>query len=159
MNEIKAPHAFKYAARPWIFLAGSIEMGTAEDWQSALVRSLDGNPGTILNPRRDDWDSTWGQSIDNDQFRQQVEWELEAQELADCIAFYFSPGTTSPITLLELGLFANKNAPEYATTVVCCPEGFFRKGNVDIVCKRYEIPQAKGLEELKSAILNSITEF
>ncbi len=123
-------------------------MGTAEDWQSALVRSLNGDSGTILNPRRDDWDSTWGQSIDNSQFRQQVEWELEAQELADCIAVYFSPGTTSPITLMELGLFAHK-AP---AMVVCCPEGFFRKGNVDIVCKRYGIPQAKGLEELTSTI-------
>ncbi len=153
MNEIKAPHAFKHAPRPWIFLAGSIEMGTAEDWQSALVRSFDGNSGTILNPRRNDWDSTWVQSIVNDQFRQQVEWELEAQELADCIALYFSPGTKSPIALMELGLFAHK-AP---TIVVCCPEGFWRKGNVDIVCKHYGIPQAKGLEELKSAILNSIT--
>ncbi len=157
MNEIKAPHAFKHEARPWIFLAGSIEMGTAEDWQSALVRSLDGNSGTILNPRRDDWDSTWVQSIDNSQFRQQVEWELEAQELADFIAFYFSPGTKSPITLLELGLFAHK-AEEVSDIVVCCPEGFWRKGNVDIVCKRYGILQAKGLGELKSAILNSITE-
>jgi len=153
MNEIKAPHAFKHEARPWIFLAGSIEMGTAEDWQSALVRSLDGNSGTILKPRRDDWDSTWVQSIDNSQFRQQVEWELEAQELADCIACYFSPGTKSPITLMELGLFAHKSS----TMVVCCPEGFWRKGNVDIVCERYVIQQAKGLEELKSMILNSIT--
>ena len=154
MNEIKAPHAFKHAARPWVLLAGSIEMGTAEDWQRATVRSLKDHPGTILNPRRDDWDSTWVQSIDNSQFRQQVEWELEAQELADCIAFYFSPGTKSPITLMEFGLFAHPDST--STIVVCCPGGFWRKGNVDIVCKRYGIPQAKGLEQLKSAILNSI---
>jgi hypothetical protein len=46
---------------------------------------------------------------------------------------YFVPGTISPISLMELGLFANK-------CVVYCPEGFERKGNVDIVCQRYNIP-------------------
>ena len=144
MQEIKAPHDFGLAPRPLLFLAGSIEMGTAEDWQTRLTGLLKDESGTILNPRRDDWDSMWGQSIDNPKFREQVEWELGAQENADCITFYFSPGTTSPITLLELGLFSHKTP----NIVVCCPDGFFRKGNVDIVCERYGIPQVPNLEEL-----------
>jgi hypothetical protein len=32
----------------------------------------------VLNPRREDWDSSWIQSIDNPQFREQVEWEIYA---------------------------------------------------------------------------------
>ena len=149
MNEIKAPHRFKHTDRPWVFLAGSIEMGTAEDWQNTLVRLLDGKPGTILNPRRDDWDSSWVESIDNKQFREQEEWELEAQESTDRIALYFSPGTKSPITLMELGLFAHKAS----AIIVCCPDGFWRKGNVDIVCKRYEVPQVNSIAELATRIL------
>lgn len=44
------------------------------------------------------------QEASNPQFRQQVEWELNALSVADLIVFYFDPATRSPITLLELGL-------------------------------------------------------
>jgi hypothetical protein len=45
------------------------------------------------------------------------------------ICVYFDPKGQSPITLLELGLFHDKDI------IVCCPEGFWRKGNVDVnVC-------------------------
>lgn len=112
-------------------------MGSAPDWQKEITKALEPiETGTILNPRRDDWDSSWRQSIDNPQFRQQVEWELEGLERADVILMNFSPGTQSPITLLELGLMANLAEKDI---VVNCPEGFWRKGNVDIVCKRYDV--------------------
>jgi len=55
-----------------IFLAGSIEMGKAEDWQSALTTALASRDGVVLNPRRDAWDSTWTQSITDARFREQV---------------------------------------------------------------------------------------
>lgn len=147
MKEIKAPNAFsshwKETPRPkYLFLAGSIEMGKAEKWQDKVVRLLKDTDWTILNPRRDDWDSSWVQSKDNSQFRQQVEWELDAQEMADMILMYFDPATKSPITLLELGLFARSSR-----LIVVCPKGFYRKGNVDIVCERYGMLQAKTLEE------------
>ena len=32
--------------------------------------------------------------------------------------------------------------------IVCCPDGFWRQGNVDIVCVRYGIPQAPDLPAL-----------
>jgi len=95
----------------------------------------------IFNPRRDDWDKSWKQSPDNKKFRKQVEWELKAMECADKILMYFDPKTKSPISLLELGLFANSNK-----LIVVCPKGFWRKGNVDIVCRRYEIEQAETIE-------------
>ena len=116
-------------------------MGVAEHWQAQLESELAGTPGTILNPRRDDWDSSWVQSKDSPQFREQVEWELLAQERADIIAMYFDPATKSPITLMELGLFVQTRSAAYQKLVVCCPAGFWRKGNVDIVCDRYHVPQ------------------
>ncbi len=142
MKLIKAPEKLNIEGYS-IFLAGSIEMGRAINWQNRITKLLDKENITILNPRRSDWDSSWLQSIDNTQFREQVEWELEAMENADTIVVYFDSETKSPITLLELGLFARTGK-----LIVCCPEGFWRKGNVDIVCKKYDILEARSLSEL-----------
>ena len=134
------PAAF---AAPTLFLAGSIAMGQASAWQREVERSFAQSAITILNPRRDDWDATWIQELANPQFRAQVEWELEAQERADLIIMYFAPETQAPITLLELGLFARSGK-----LAVCCPAGYWRQGNVDVVCARYGIPQVATLADL-----------
>lgn len=131
-----------------LFLAGSIEMGQAEDWQSRLTNRLQGLPDlTILNPRRDEWDDSWEQTIDNPQFREQVEWELAAQEKATLIAMYFAPETKAPITLLELGLFSCSGK-----LIVCCPDGYWRKGNIEVVCNWYNIPLVDSFEELVTIV-------
>lgn len=126
-----------------LFLAGSIEMGDAQDWQDVVARELEDVIGIILNPRRDEWDSSWEQSIDNPKFREQVEWELTMMEKATYIAMYFDPNTKSAISLLELGVHAHSKK-----LIVACPDGFWRKGNVDIVCQRYGIPQVPDLDSL-----------
>jgi hypothetical protein len=132
----------------YVFLAGSIEQGKAIDWQTAIEQQLDDIEDlVVLNPRRDDWDASWTQSIDDPQFRGQVEWELDGMERADVVAMYFAAGTKSPITLLELGLNASTDK-----LVVTCPDGFWRKGNVDVVCARYGIDQAPDLDALVAAI-------
>ena len=137
MDEFKPPeHVYEFRPRPRLFLAGSIEMGKAEDWQAKVVEELKWAPGSILNPRRADWDSSWVQSIENHEFRTQVEWELNGLEDANVIALYFARDTVSPISLMELGLFHKRHL------IVCCDGEFPRKGNVDIVCKRYRIRQA-----------------
>lgn len=135
MKVLKAPEAMRDIERPFLFLSGSIEKGRAERWQDRLIDELSDLEGTILNPRRDDWDSSWSTEIDSPQFREQVLWELRGLESANVIAMYFSPGTKSPITLLELGLFSRSGK-----LVVYCPKGFWRKGNIDIVCRRYGVP-------------------
>jgi hypothetical protein len=134
-------------SQPSVFLAGSIEMGTAERWQDAVADALRDEPLILLNPRRDVWDASWEQSRANPQFVAQVTWELDAQERADVIAMYFAPETYAPITLLELGLFAASGK-----LLVCCPPGYWRKGNVDVVCTRYGIPQLPALTDLCGAI-------
>lgn len=143
MNVIKAPNPIRLMrGEPTFFLAGSIEMGTAVNWQDQAAQELQRafpDTGTILNPRRDHWDPTLKQDPSNPVFRQQVEWELGAMELCDLIGVYFDPATKSPITLLELGLHARSGK-----LVVCCPKGFWRRGNVEIVCNRYSIDQVHG---------------
>lgn len=141
-----------------VFLAGSIEMDKAENWQVRLCEKLSQIDNlTILNPRRAHWDSSWKQSIDNPVFVEQVNWELDGIENADTVIFYFDPKTKSPITLLEWGMASqmvmNKNL------ILCCPHGFWRKGNVDIVAERIKkriieesdiYPESKGLELVNS---------
>ena len=153
MREIKAPQPFeRRRGETSVFLAGSIEMGTAVDWQKAVCAKLHDLPVAILNPRRSDWDSSWAQSIDNPQFRQQVDWELDMLERAGSIFMYFDPATKSPISLLELGLFAKSER-----LIVCCPQGYWRKGNVEIVCNRYNVPLYVSLEQAIRCLIREVS--
>lgn len=143
---IKPPHSImknSYKDFTRVFLAGTIEMGNSEDWQSNVTKLLADYPITILNPRRADWDSSWAQEFENPQFHQQVTWELNALDRADIIILNLLPDSKSPISLLELGLYASSGK-----LLVCCPEGFWRKGNVDIVCERFNIPLYNNIAEL-----------
>lgn len=147
MKEIKAPHKIVKDGNLNIFLAGSIEMDKAENWQNKVIECFYNHEVTFFNPRRTSWDPTWKQEINNPKFKEQVEWELDALEQADMIIMYFDPATKSPISLLELGLFASSKK-----LIVCCPQGFWRKGNVDIVCERHMIEQAENFEILINQI-------
>ena len=148
---IKAPEMVPSVSTPKIFLAGSIEEGTAEHWQDHVVNLFSGSAVTILNPRRDAWDPTWVQSIANPEFKKQVEWELNGLDSADYIIFYFDPRTKSPVTMLELGLHAKEGK-----CFMVCPDGFWRKGNVDIVCERLAIPQFATVESCVEYIKSQI---
>ena len=134
-----------------VFLAGSIEMGTAEDWQSKVQEQLKYSDIVIFNPRRDDWDSSWVQQQSNPQFNHQVNWEMDKLEDADIIFMYLSPETKSPISLLELGLHADDRK-----MIVCCPAGFWRKGNVDIVCTRNNIQCFTNIDDAIGALRTRI---
>lgn len=138
-----------------MFLAGSIGANDqltelAYDWQSDLSRFLSEhtNISYVFNPRRDDWDSSWKQSMSDPKFKEQVVWELNALDAAEFIVLYFDPKTKAPISLLELGLHANQGKMS-----VICPDGYWRKGNVEVVCERYSIPLFNSIEDFKKKIL------
>jgi hypothetical protein len=139
-----------------IFLAGSIEMGKAEDWQRVLtseILSL-GKDLTVFNPRRDDWDSSWEQKQSNNQFNHQVNWELNRLDGSEIIFLYLSPETQSPISLLELGKYAGRK-----NMIVCCPQGFWRKGNVEILCTRENVPMFDDLDSAIGALKTKINQY
>lgn len=135
-----------------IFLAGSIEMGKAVDWQSnteSYLKSYSMTNYTLFNPRRKEWDESWLQDYMNPNFYQQVSWEMNGLDKCDFIMMYFDPLTQSPITLLELGLYASSKK-----IVVCCADGFWRRGNVQMVCEKYNIPFYDTLLETQEYIKN-----
>jgi len=142
MTEIQAPSPFPFEDQFYLFLAGSIEMGVAEQWQRKVVRLLANTDITILNPRRDDWDASWDQSLASPNFVEQVRWEQEGLRMADIILFYFDKNTMSPITLMELGMAIARDPDRI---VVVCPEGYWRKGNVDVVCMDNDVYVASTL--------------
>jgi len=140
-----------------IFLGGSIEMGKAREWQKDFILRVESlikhSPSlmrswAILNPRRKEWDSTWIQDISFPQFNQQVNWELDYLERATHRVFYFATDTLSPVTLMELGKFGDKNS------YVIYDDGYLRKGNVQIFCHRYGIPVYPDIQTIINKIFN-----
>jgi hypothetical protein len=149
---IKAPESLnKIGNRKSVFLAGSIEMGVAEDWQSAIEQLLIKEDIAIINPRREGWDASWEQKISNVKFRNQVVWELDGLEKCDVVAMYFDENTKSPISILEFGLFARSGK-----MIVCCPAEFYRAANIDIVCTKYGVKQVETLQELSEAVIQAL---
>lgn len=137
-----------------VFLAGSIEMGVAEDWQTKVADHFKEWAVTLYNPRRESWDSSWKQEENEENFNFQVNWELNHLDSSDFIFMYFDPTSKSPISLLELGMYADSGK-----MVVCCPKGFWRRGNVQIVCTRNNIPFFDNIQDAIGALETKLRAF
>lgn len=143
----KPPVRLTEIKRPSVFLAGSIDMGKAKDWQKTLTASLSDLNIIVFDPRRDDWNEDWKQDISVPKFKEQVDWEMDHLDKADVIALFLQGDTKSPISLLELGMHAKDGK-----LIVCCEENFWRRGNVQIVCHRNGIPLVETFEELEELV-------
>ena len=118
-----------------LFLGGTIDNGSFLDCQKTLVDELNlsdtVHPIMIYNPRREDWPD----SNDNNEIEKQINWELYHLERADLIVMNILGNSKSPISLMEIGLFAKNHK-----LIVFCNPNFYRFDNVRIVCERYNIP-------------------
>ena len=141
------------SGRPTVFLAGSIDQGAAPDWQTPLSLALwNACPRVVVfNPRRPHWDASWANRADNPHFHEQVTWELDHLASVDLVLMHLVPGSLSPISLLELGWLM---AARPGATLVSCPEGFWRQGNVDIMAQRFGVKRVDALEDLTQAALD-----
>jgi hypothetical protein len=150
MNNVILPpcRIFAPAKNISVFLAGSIDMGQAVNWQEEVCEHYRGSSVvTIYNPRRDDWDSSWEQKLECDYFTEQVNWELDFMDKADFVFLFISKDSKAPITLLEFGritaLYPEK-------LVICVEDGFYRRGNIEVMCNRLGIDLHS---DLKGALL------
>ncbi|KAM5341559.1 hypothetical protein ACJ41O_014590 [Fusarium nematophilum] len=134
-----------------IFLAGTTTT-TSTDWRETLTQALASHPVTIFNPQRDDWDSTWKEDFSDKRWAEQVWWELDMQEAADIVVFFFHGATDAPVSLLELGLGVRSGR-----AIVCALEGYSKRGNVEAVCRRFGARFTRSEEELKQAVLSRLT--
>ncbi len=149
-TEIKAPKDYKLSSYS-IFLGGAIDQGRAANWQAKVVKHLKDLDVTILNPRRDDWDSSVDQDPKNKIFREQVEWEIKAQEECDLRLYVFTADSKAPITFFEMGAFGIDQ-----DTLVCAEEGFYRQGNLDIYCEHFDISMYHDFDELLADLHETI---
>lgn len=123
-------------AVPKIFLAGSIDLGKAVEWQPELEKSLAPFDVAIFNPRRLDFDANAVYSEDSPYMVEQIEWELKRIKQSDIVLFYFDPKGLAPITLYEHGLVSESVENGFVTGIVYCPEGYWKRANV-IVNSRF----------------------
>jgi hypothetical protein len=150
---ILAPSAETPRGAKSVFLAGTTTKVDPTDWRVTLSALLSETNVTIYNPYRADWDSTWREDANFPPYRQQVQWELDKQEKADMVVVYFHPATQAPISLLELGHCARKPGK----AIVVCPEGYWKRGNVLMVCEKFDIEVVESIEGLKDAIVKRLS--
>lgn len=136
MTVINAPIKYNVDKASYkVFLAGTIDNGSSDNWQDEVIQSLqkldDCDNVTIFNPRRDKWITD---ASDKEQ-RDQITWELERLEESDLIVMNILPDSKSPISLMEIGLYAHSKK-----IIVICPPEFYRFNNVYMVCTKYKIP-------------------
>lgn len=55
---------------------------------------------------------------------------------------------------MELGLCAGRSGKR--KSVVVCPDGYWKKGNVQVVCQRLEIVLVDDVEELTMVVLERL---
>lgn len=119
-----------------IFLGGTIESGTSDDWQKKLSERLkeiwppdmDIN---VFNPRRTIWDQN-SSVIDR---INQIKWEHYHLDRSEIIVMNILEDSKSPISLMEIGMYADSG-----NLLVFCPKSFYRYENVLCVCQKYDIP-------------------
>lgn len=133
MKEIYiAPEKFIENGKFSIFLAGTIDSGNSEDWQTQIIKNLPENLDiNIFNPRRSEWPS----DSDHNEVEKQIMWELELLERADLIIFNILPQSKSPISLMEIGLFARFSYK----VAIFCKEDFYRYDNIKCVANKYNL--------------------
>lgn len=149
---------------PWrektsVFLAGSIDMGTAINWQPKVIDAIEDRCNcnvTIYNPRRDDWDSSWKQTLHDRKFAEQVRWELQKMDEAKHIFMYISAESKAPISLLEFGRI---HAKYPGKLIICVEPGFYRRGNIEVMCQNSAITLHNDLEAAIDHLLAVIPQW
>jgi hypothetical protein len=134
-----------------IFLAGTIDDGNSIDWQSNLIDKILETEHSrseqliIFNPRRKNWNKN---ATDEEKYAQ-INWEFVNLNKADLIILNFLSDSKSPISLLEMGLFADKKK-----LIIICPKEFYRYHNVSYIAQKYNLPFFNTIEEIYEYFLN-----
>ena len=140
-EKIKNKGANKIGAKS-VFLAGTIDNGNSLNWQDNTIIELI-NLGVknleVFNPRREHWNP----NPTKEEMEKQIKWEQEHLDKADVIAMVLLDDSKSPISLLELGLYAKSKK-----LIVFCTPKFYRFDNVRLTCEKYNIELVQDLHPL-----------
>jgi hypothetical protein len=128
-----------------VFLAGTIDNGDSMNWQDKVINeliNLDVKNLEIYNPRREHWNP----NPTKEEMEKQIKWEQNHLDTSDIIAMVLLDDSKSPISLLELGLYANTNK-----LIVFCTPNFYRWDNVRLTCEKYNIELVQDVNPLTIA--------
>ena len=114
-----------------IFFGGTIDNGDSINWQVELSKLLEQLNINIYSPRR----LQWNPNFTNDELSNQIRWEQKHLDKANIIIMVLLDDSKSPISLLELGLYAKSKK-----MIVFCTDKFYRYDNVRLTCEKYNIP-------------------
>ncbi|KAI5460448.1 hypothetical protein BGZ63DRAFT_387257 [Mariannaea sp. PMI_226] len=145
------PGQFKW---PSIFLAGTISAPGEPDWREDVSKALAYQPLVIFNPKRDDWDSTWKESLSDSRWAEQIQWELDMQDQATIVAVFFDATTDAPTSLSEMGLAARAGK-----LIACALDGYSKRGYVEAVCRQYKATFVTTEEDFKMAVRSKMVEI
>ena len=120
--------SYEKACSVFVFLAGGIT--DCPPWQDKVIKKLEELEGIfdlskliIINPRRQEWDME-----DPNAIVEQIKWEHKYLKKCDIVSYFFSNSESlQPITLYELGKWANKKS-----SVVTVEKGYKREKDVYI---------------------------
>lgn len=116
-----------------VFLAGTIDNGNSLNWQDRTITELiklGVKDLEVYNPRREHWNP----NPSKEDMEYQIKWEQEHLDKANIIAMVLLDDSKSPISLLEIGLYAKTGK-----LIVFCTPNFYRWDNVRLTCKKYHI--------------------
>lgn len=130
-----------------VFLAGTIDGGNSFNWQEDIIDKCKDLDITFFNPRRKKWEAN------SAGIECQIRWEQEHLDQADLIVMCLLDDSKSPISLLELGLYAQSGK-----LLIFCNEAFYRYTNVKLTCQKYNIPLYK-VENMRKVIETKIADL
>ncbi|SEC82566.1 Nucleoside 2-deoxyribosyltransferase like [Tenacibaculum sp. MAR_2009_124] len=132
----------KSNSKKLVFLAGSLSIDKIDNWRNTLVNSYSTN-FDFIDPTNDNY-----VLLNTSQMEKHINWELEGLELSDIIFMNLLPESKSPISMVELGLYAKSNK-----LIICCPEIFYQYRYIKTIAKKYNAALftelEKGIQHLK----------
>ncbi|CAM1372061.1 nucleoside 2-deoxyribosyltransferase domain-containing protein [Tenacibaculum xiamenense] len=128
-----------------VFLAGSMCIDKEDDWRKNVIKNF-ANVFDFIDPTNENHNL-----LNDSQMEHHINWELEGLELSDIILMNLLPESKSPISMVELGLYARSNK-----LIICCPENFYQYRYIKTLAKKYNVALftelEKGIQHLKKEI-------
>ncbi len=125
-----------------VFLAGSMCIDKEDNWRKNVIKNY-ANDFDFIDPTNENHNL-----LNDSLMKKHINWELEGLELSDIIFMNLLPESKSPISMVELGLYARSNK-----LIICCPENFYQYRYINALAKKYNVTLFseldKGIQYLK----------
>ncbi len=135
----------KEEGKDYCFLAGSIDLDLSGNWRKAVIEEINDSMH-FFDPTRTDHNK-----LNDTQMKEHIKWELDALNLSDRILLNFLPNAKSPISLAELGMYVRSSK-----LMVVCPDQFYQRRYVGVLCDKYDTPFFDSLEEAVKHLKDNI---